>query len=186
MTTDTVTYEWTRCPNLLGRGLAAMTVGGSYEAEWIARAAGIPLADITEHFSFTPFPAGPRGEGATVAGGMAYVILRQSSEPANALRLLEHIVTTEQLADRARGRPIIPPRQSAIDLMAAESAFVAQAADLFSSAVIRPVIPDYHLVSVQLQNMLEAVFTGRHRPAAAAERTAEIIAAITGLPVRHG
>jgi hypothetical protein len=33
--------------------------------------------------------------------------------------------------------------------------------------------------------MLEMVLTGRIGPAAAAERTAEIIAAITGLPVVH-
>lgn len=185
MTSDVVNYDWTRCSQLLGSGRSAMTLGGSYEAEWIASAAGIPLAEITEHFSFTPFPGGPQGESATVAGGMAYAILRQTSDPNRAWRLVKHIVATEQLADRAKGRPIIPPRQSAIDLIAGESPIVAQAAELFDSAVIRPVIPDYHLVSVQLQNMLEAVLTGRHRPAAAAERTAEIVSAITGLPVHY-
>jgi hypothetical protein len=40
-------------------------------------------------------------------------------------------------------------------------------------------------VSAQLQAMLEAVLTGRLGPAAAAQRTAELIAAITGLPVQH-
>jgi maltose-binding protein MalE len=116
---------------------------------------------------------------------MAYVIFRQTSDPAGALRLLEHIVATERLAERAQGRPAIPPRQSAIDLVAAESPLVEEAAALFETAVIRPGIPDYHLVSTQLQNMLEAVLTGRHGPAAAAERTAEIVAAITALEVEH-
>ena len=185
MGADVVTYDWLRCPNLLGNGRVAMTLGGSYEAETIAEAAGIRLDAVLDHFSFVPFPAGPQGTPATIAGGMAYAIFRQSSHPRDALRLLEHIVTTEQLVDRARGRPTIPPRHSAIDLMARESSFVAQAAELFSTSVTRPGIPDYHLVSVQLQNMLEAVLTGRLRPADAAERTAEIIAAITGVPVRH-
>jgi hypothetical protein len=40
-------------------------------------------------------------------------------------------------------------------------------------------------VSAQLQAMLEAVLTGRLTPAAAAGRTAEMIGAITGLPVVH-
>jgi multiple sugar transport system substrate-binding protein len=185
MSADVVTYSWTRCPQLLGTGKVAMTIGGSYEAERIAEAAGIDLEQVPEHFAFAPFPGGPRGEPALLAGGMAYVIFRQTSDPAGALRLLEHIVTTERLAERARGRPAIPPRQSAIDLVAAESPFVAEAAALFETAQIRPGIPDYHLVSTQLQNMLEAVLTGRHGPAAAAERTAEIVAAITGLPIQH-
>ena len=185
MAADVVTYTWTRCPQLLGTGRVAMTVGGSYEAEAIAHAAGITLEEVPEQFVFAPFPGGPRGAPATLAGGMAYVIFRQTSDPAGALRLLEHIVTTDRLAERARGRPAIPPRQSAIDLVAAESVFVEQAAALFETAVIRPGIPDYHLVSTQLQNMLEAVLTGRHGPAAAAERTAEIVAAITGIPVQH-
>ena len=185
MAAEVVTYSWTRCPQLLGSGRVAMTIGGSYEAEMIADAAGITLEQVPEHFVFAPFPGGPRGAPATLAGGMAYVIFRQTSDPAGALRLLEHIVTTERLAERAHGRPAIPPRRSAIDLLSEESPFMQQAAALFETAVIRPGIPDYHLVSTQLQNMLEAVLTGRHGPAAAAERTAEIVAAITGLAVEH-
>lgn len=44
-------------------------------------------------------------------------------------------------------------------------------------------MPSYPRVSVQLQTMLEAVLTGRLGPAAAAQRTAEMIGAITGLPL---
>ena len=40
-------------------------------------------------------------------------------------------------------------------------------------------------VSAQLQAMLEAVLTGRLSPGAAAQRTADRIGAITGLPVAH-
>jgi ABC-type glycerol-3-phosphate transport system substrate-binding protein len=186
MAPDVVTYEWTRCPHLLGAGRVAMTVGGSYEAEFIAGAAGIPLEEVPAHFAFSPFPAGPDGSPAATAGGMAYVIFSQSSQPRRALRLLEHIVTTERLAERARGRPAIPPRHSAIELAAQVSPSVREAARLYESAVTRPGIPDYHLVSTQLQNMLESVLTGRHGPATAVERTAEIVAAITGLKVQHG
>ena len=185
MAADVVTYNWTRCPQLLGAGRVAMTVGGSYEAELIAASAGIPLEDIPAHFAFSPFPGGPSGAPATIAGGMAFAVFRQSSDPARALRLLEHIVTTERLVERARGRAAIPPRQSAIELAAPESPYVQQVAKLFPTAVTRPRIPDYHIVSTQLQNMLESVLTGRYGPATAVERTAEITSAITGLPIQH-
>jgi hypothetical protein len=49
--------------------------------------------------------------------------------------------------------------------------------------VTRPSTPLYPRVSVQLQAMLEAVLTGRLGPAAAAQRTGELIGAVTGLPV---
>ncbi len=54
---------------------------------------------------------------------------------------------------------------------------------MLDRAVVRPAIPAYAHVSAQLQAMLEAVLTGRLRPAVAASRAAELIAAITGLPV---
>jgi multiple sugar transport system substrate-binding protein len=63
---------------------------------------------------------------------------------------------------------------------------LSQTADLLERAVIRPATPLYPRVSAQLQAMLEAVLTGRLGPAAAARRTAELISAITGLPVTDG
>jgi hypothetical protein len=50
-------------------------------------------------------------------------------------------------------------------------------------AVTRPATPAYARVSAQLQAMLEAVLTGRLGPERSAQRTAEMIEAITGLPV---
>lgn len=50
----------------------------------------------------------------------------------------------------------------------------------------RPVTPAYALVSAQLRAMVETVLTGRLEPAAALTRTAELISAITGLPVPSG
>ena len=67
-----------------------------------------------------------------------------------------------------------------------DSPVSTQAAELFSTAITRPMVPDYHLISTQLQNMVEPVLTGQYTPSTAAERTAEIIAAITGLPLGDG
>lgn len=186
MTTDVTEYGWMRIPELLGSGEVALSVGGSYEAARIAESAGIGLDEITDHFTFVPFPAGPKGRPATVAGAMGYGIFRQSKDPARAMWLLRQIVAPEALAQRAIGRPTIPPRHSAIERIAPSSQFVATTAELLATAEMRPSLSTYGIVTVQLQAMLEAVLTDRLRPAAAAERTAEIIGAITGLEVVHG
>lgn len=185
MSGDTVTHSWNRAAQLLGAGRAAMAVGGSYEAATVAESAGIPLHEVWDEFVFVPFPGGPRGAPATVAGGMVYAIFRQSADPAKAMHLLRYLVETERLATRSVGLPTIPPRKAAVDLIGPSSPFVAETADLFSTSVIRPGLSSYSMISTQLQNMLESVLTGRHRPAAAAERAADVLAAITGLPVQH-
>jgi len=56
---------------------------------------------------------------------------------------------------------------------------------MLERATLRPSTPLYPRVSAQLQSMLEATLTGRLGAAAAARRTAELIGAITGLPVLH-
>ena len=49
----------------------------------------------------------------------------------------------------------------------------------------RPVTPTYALVSAQLRGMLEAVLTARLSPQQAVSRAADLISAVTGLPVAH-
>jgi maltose-binding protein MalE len=100
------------------------------------------------------------------------------------MRLLERAVAPDALARIARTTGRIPSRRSAVELAAPEFPFLSQTAEMLEHAVTRPSTPLYPRVSAQLQAMLEAVLTGRLGPAAAAQRTAEMIGAITGLPVR--
>ncbi|MFQ5554120.1 MAG: extracellular solute-binding protein [Acidimicrobiia bacterium] len=169
MSVDVVANEWDDAPRALAHGRAALSLGGSYEAGVIASEAGLDLNSIWDHFAFVPFPGGPRGEPATVTGGMAYGIFRQSARPEMTMRVLKHIASTEALAQRSMNEPTIPPRRSTVEMIAPHSPFVARTSELFTTAVNRPVTRAYHLVSAQLQSMLEGVLTGRHGPAAAAE-----------------
>ncbi len=185
MSGDVVAFDWLTAPQLVGSGGAAIGIGGSYEAEVIAETAGLALDNVWDHFVFAPFPAGPHGAPATASGAMAYAIFRQSRDTMAAMRLLVDLTGSEQLAARTSGRPMIPARRSSIDLVREEQAFVFETAKLFSTAANRPQTVDYPLVSIQLQRMVDAVITGSLRPAAAVERTADIIGAITGQPVVH-
>jgi multiple sugar transport system substrate-binding protein len=186
MSPDVLGYEWTRPIRLLAEGKAAISFGGSYEARTVSEALGVPLDQLWDHVGFMPVPAGPGGAPASVAGTMSYGIFRQAAQPGLAMRLLEHALAPESLAAIARTTGRIPARRSAIALAAPDLGFLEQTADLLERAVIRPATPLYPRVSAQLQAMLEAVLTGRLGPTAAARRTAELISAITGLPVVDG
>jgi multiple sugar transport system substrate-binding protein len=186
MPTEVVAYEWDRPIRLLAEGEAAISFGGSYEAATLARALGVSLSKLWDHVGFAPVPGGPKGAPASVAGTMVYGIFRQAAQPALAMRLLEDIVAPEALARIARATGRIPSRRSSVALAAPDLAFLSQTAALLDHAVTRPSTPLYPRVSAQLQAMLEAVLTGRLGPAAAAQHTAELIAAITGMPVLDG
>jgi hypothetical protein len=69
--------------------------------------------------------------------------------------------------------------------VASDLPFLSEIAEIIELAVARPWMPSYPRVSVQLQTMLEAVLTGRLSPAAASQRAAEMVGAITGLPLVH-
>jgi multiple sugar transport system substrate-binding protein len=186
MPADVVAYEWDRSTAMLAEGQAAISFGGSYEAAGLAEALDVPLGRLWEHVGFLPAPAGPRGTPSCAAGTMSYGIFSQATRPRVALDLLRLAVEPDTLAGIARSTGRIPARRSAVRLADPEFSFLLQTEEMLERAVTRPATPSYTRVSGQLQAMLEAVLTGRLKPGPAAARTAELIGAITGLPVVHG
>jgi multiple sugar transport system substrate-binding protein len=184
MPVEVVAFDWDRPIRLLAHGSAAICFGGSYEGPRLAEAAGLLLSELWDQFGFAPIPGGPRGAPATLAGGMVYGIFRQATHPKLAMRLLEAATSAEALARMSRATGQIPPRRSAVAQVAGDSALLATTAELLQHAAVRPATPAYARLSVQLQAMLEAVLTGRLEPPAATARAAELIGAVTGLPLR--
>ena len=170
---------------MLARGEALMVFGGSYEAPTLARIAGLDLDALTDTFSFMPVPAGPRGQSSVLVGGMVYCIPRQAKQPAAAMEVLKNAVTGPAMARFFARTGQIPPRRSVAAELVGRSPFHAFTAGLLDGAVTRPVTPAYSLVSAQLRAMLEAVLTARLSPAQAVSRAADLISAVTGLPVAH-
>jgi multiple sugar transport system substrate-binding protein len=133
---------------------------------------------------FVPIPAGPSGTQAVLVGGMSYVIYRQSEHANQALALLNLAGSEEVLAPFSRRTGHFPPQVSvARKLAEAGNGFLAQAAPLLEIARPRPRIPEFARVSRQFQALVEDCLTGRRKVAEAVPRTAELIAAITGLPL---
>jgi multiple sugar transport system substrate-binding protein len=183
MSRDVVGYEWNRPIRLLAEAQAAISFGGSYEALVLAEGLGVPLDDLWGHVTFTAMPRGPSGVSASLTGTMVYGVFRQAAQPRLAMRLLKALVAPDELARIAGTTGRIPPRRSAVALAAPALPFLSQTAEMLDSAVTRPATPLYPRVSAQLQAMLEAVLTERLGPARAAQRTAELIGAITGFDV---
>lgn len=177
-----VGYEWDRAIHLLADGQAAITVGGSYEAETLAERTGAGQHGVWDHFGFAPIPAGPQGQLASVAGAMIFAVFRQAAQPKEAMRLIERAVAPESLAASARRHGRVPSRRSAIAIAAPDVPILGRIAAILEGAVTRPWIPLYSRVSWQLQSMLESVLSGRIGPVPAAQHAAAMIAAITGLP----
>jgi multiple sugar transport system substrate-binding protein len=178
-----VGYGRHRPIQLLASGDAAMGFGGSYEAPVLARGAGTSVEEVTRTFGFAPMPAGPHGSRSVLVGGYVYCIPRQARQPRLAMELLESAVTGEAMARFFARTGQIPPRRSAVAELVSRSPFHAFTASLLGDAVTRPVAPTYALVSAQLRGMIQAVLTRRLAPGAAVERTADLIGAITGMPV---
>jgi ABC-type glycerol-3-phosphate transport system substrate-binding protein len=183
MPVDVVGYEWNRAVRLLADRRAAFALGGSYEAAVLAQELGVPLSDVAEHVGFGAVPGGPRGRPAVASGGLVFAILRQAAQPKAAMRLLRDVVAPELVARVARETGRIPARRSAVELAAPGLPFVSETARMLEHAVTRPATPLYPRVSAQLQAMLESVLTGRRTPVQAARHGAELVAAITGLPL---
>jgi multiple sugar transport system substrate-binding protein len=128
-------------------------------------------------------PTGPHGVDTTLSGGMAYAIFRQARNPGSAMRLLRDVVSTGAQVIMSRTTWQLASRESAVARVSEESAFLRTTGRMLAGATVRPATAQYARVSAQLQAMLEAVLVGRLDPEPACVRAAEMINAITGLPV---
>lgn len=180
---EMVDYAWDEAARIFARGQAALAVGGTYENFFIRSLANWDETTFLEKVGFVPIPAAAGGRPAALVGGMSYVIYRQSEAPALALALLDLAGRDEVLEPFCLRTAHHPPRMAvARNLAQAGNGFLAQAAPLLELARARPAIPDFARVSEQFQILVEDCLTGRRIVEQAVSRTAEMIAAITGLP----
>jgi ABC-type glycerol-3-phosphate transport system substrate-binding protein/DNA-binding transcriptional regulator YhcF (GntR family) len=185
LSTDAFGHERDRPIQMLAKGETLMAFGGSYEAISLARHTGLKVDAVTDTFGFMPVPAGPRGHSSALVGGFVYCIPRQAKRPAAAMEVLKNAVATHAMARFFSRTGQIPTRRSAVAELVGSSPFHAFTAGLLDGAVTRPVTPAYALVSAQLRAMQEAVLTARLSPEQAVSRAADLISAVTGLPVAH-
>ena len=179
---EVTTWARERPLQALGTGAAACALGGSYELPALAAAAEVGHEEARRRFGFARMPVGPSGRHRSLAGGMVSVIFRQASEPGQAMRLIRRMAAPDAQVRMAEITGQLPPRRSAVARVVTSSPFLADTAQLLDASVVRPSVRAYDRVSQQLQSMVEDILTGRASPAATARHTAQLVAAITGLP----
>lgn len=183
---EVVNYAWDEAARVFAEGAAALTVGGTYESFFIRSVAGWDEPTFLDKVGFVPVPAAPEGQPAALVGGMSYVIYRQSETPAQALALLDLVGREDVLGPFCERTGHHPPHVAvAHQLAQAGNGFLARAAPLLEIARARPAIPEFARVSEQFQVLVEDCLTGRRQVEDAIPRTAELIAAITGLPLER-
>ncbi|MFD5278429.1 extracellular solute-binding protein [Pseudarthrobacter sp. NPDC058362] len=180
---ESVDFARERPVQLLARGQAAFALAGSYELPALAGAAGLDQESAWRRFGFIPMPAGPSDSRANLAGGMALGIFRQGKRPDLALHVIRALLSADAQARMARSTGQIPTRTSVVPLVSDDESLLGKSAAMLDGAVVRPAVPSYDRVSQQLQKLLADIILDRISPAAASEYTAELISAITGLPV---
>ena len=182
---DVVTMSWNGPALAFAAGSVAMALGGSYEAPLIRVASGWSEEEFHAKAGFLPIPAGPKGQRATVLGGLSYAVYRQSERPDLAFELIERANRPHILTEFCKRTGQNPPTVSATRALAAGAdPYLHATAQFFAHARSRWPIPEYTRVSFQFRRMFESAIRGELEPAAAVARAATVIAGITGLPER--
>jgi len=176
---EVVSYTWDRPARLFAKGDAALAVGGSYEKPLIQEESGWDDETFRNKVDCIPIPAGPGGAQATVAGGMAYVIFRQSKDAKLALDVLKRVVSPPLMREFCTKTGRSPTRVSVVEILNTQQDwFSRQVSQFLHRARTRSSIPEYARVSKQIQLMMESSISGSVSPREAVEKTREILQAI--------
>ncbi len=176
---DVIFYEWNSSPILFGTGEVALSFGGSYEKSIICKAAGWNEKEFKQRADFTLFPSVPGGISVTLASGMVYSIFRQSKLAHVALEFIKRVVSKEIMEEFCRTTGQNPTRISVAQALDIDADwFLHKTSSFLYSARMRPPIPEYAVVSEQLQQMLENVLAKRMPVETAVKSAEQVITAV--------
>ncbi|MCS7178151.1 MAG: extracellular solute-binding protein [Anaerolineae bacterium] len=182
---DVIRYREDTALRLFATGKAVMALGGSYEADRMHEISGWDPEEFQQRVGYTLPPSAPGEQPAPTIGGTSYVILRQSSQPQEVIKVLRFATDPAQVGVYYRDRLQILPNPSFNHLVSPETApFLAWVAEHISLGRARPSIPEYVKVSRQLQVMFEKTFSDPIPIEVLTRRTAEFISVICDAPCR--
>ncbi len=183
---EAISYEWDQTSKLLAEDKVALSVGGSYEKALICNTAGWNDEQFLRKVGFTPIPSSPGGKQTVVSGGMSYVIFRQAQWPKMALQILKLATSPQLMKAFCLQTGQNPSRISAATSLDPKiDRFLYETSKFLYDAKVRPTIPEYPLISEQLQIMMENAISGRLTVQEAVDKAEEIISALIGSkPVR--
>lgn len=172
-------YEWDQTSKLLAEDKVALSVGGSYEKALICATAGWDDQQFLERVGFTPIPSSPEGKQTVVSGGMSYVIFRQARFQKLALEILK-LATSPQLMKKFCLQTGQNPSRLSVakSLDPVKDRFLYETSKFLYDAKVRPTLPEYPLISEQLQIMMENAVSGNLSVQEAVNKAEQIISAL--------
>ncbi|NLF00186.1 MAG: extracellular solute-binding protein [Anaerolineales bacterium] len=177
---DVTFFQWSTAPWMFAKGKVAMSLGGSYETDIIMDASGWTREEFMARVGCVAPPAAPGGAPVSAVGGTSHVVLRQSKHPGLVLDVLRIAADPDAVGGLFRSRFQNSPFSAFNAFLSSEAEPVlTQVSRLITSGRARPSIPEYALVSRQLQAMFEAAVVGTLPVDEAARRTAEFISVVT-------
>lgn len=169
-------YSWDQPARMFARGEVAFAVGGSYEKTRIQEIAGWKDQEFHDRVGCIPIPSHVQGKQATVAGGMTYVVFRQSKQSQLAFEVIKRVVSPDIMRGFCISTGRCPTRMSVVrSLDPTRNRFIKETAELLHMAYPRSSLADYFRVSEQFQIMMESAITRQLSPMEAVERARGII-----------
>lgn len=176
---EAVAFEWNRASQLFATGKAVVAFGGSYEKKMIQEVSGWGDEEFLQKVGYTPIPAGPGGTPSTTAGGMCYVVYKNSPHKNIAFEILKRAVSPRNMKPFLLETYQHSPRKSiAESLNEAEYPFLVQTTKYLYQAKTRPNFPEYSRLSDLLQEMIEQTVQGDIKPEQAIEETTKKISSL--------
>lgn len=173
---EVVSYCWDQPARLFAQEHLALAVGGSYEKPIIQDISGWDDETFRARVGCIPIPAGPGGGMATIAGGMTYVIFRQTREAKLALEILKRVASKDLMHKFCTETGRSPTRTSVAHALDSNRDWFSHCvASFLNTARARSGITEYAKVSEQFQIMMENALSGRMNPQQAVEKASEIM-----------
>jgi len=164
-------------------------VGMLVEGDWFWRSVIAPGSETAvenrnEVVGWAMMPAKEPGAGyrgqdfVTISGGTGWLINPNTPHPKEAWAFLSYMSSRDQV----RAFELIQPRISFRDdvEVAGDAVMTAMANALLQYSTVRPMLPEYPLISTEIQLMTERVVSGEMSPEDAMDAFAEAVTEIAG------
>lgn len=142
-----------------------------------------PVKNMTERFGFAAMPTqnGDNPGTTTMSGGWTWAIPAKATNKEASWKVIQALGGKEEQAKRAISEGNLTVRDDSAELPEyTEQPFIEAATEFLQNAHFRPADDKYPNVSVEIQNMVEAVATGSKTPEQALKNYATNVTRIVG------
>ena len=142
-----------------------------------------PVENMTERFGFAAMPTenGDEPGSTTMSGGWTWAIPAKAKNKDVSWRVVQALGGEEAQVKRAMSEGNLTVRNDSAELPEYTALpFIKEATAFLQNAHFRPADDKYPNVSVEIQNMVEAVATGSKTPEQAADEYAKNVTRIVG------